>query len=154
MALPFTFQRTTLKSWVEPWDEARFEVAQQVLGGIPLSLGIDKLSCDRESDRYISLSHCCTSSHCQHYPHSFVSQTTQVVVALKEELSAAHANLNRLQQEADTKVLARANSNNGSRQGGGAGDVVNKVPVSLEVKSPPVELRSSGEVLLQSSCTP
>ena len=77
-----------------------------------------------------------------------------MVAGLKEELNAAHVNLNRLQQEADTKVLSRATSNNGGRQGGGAGGVVNKVPVSLEIKAPPVELRSSGEVLLLSSCTP
>ena len=73
----------------------------------------------------------------------------QVVVGLKEELSTTQTKLNRLQQEADAKVLARAASHNGNgnRQGGGAGGVASKVPVSLEVRIPPSEPRSSGEVL-------
>ena len=71
-----------------------------------------------------------------------------MVVGLKEELSGTQMKLNRLQQEADAKVLARAASHNGSRQGGGAVGVANTAPVSLEIKAPPVELRSSGEVML------
>lgn len=67
---------------------------------------------------------------------------------LKEELGVAQTKLNRLQHEVDTKVLARAANNEAGRQGGGAGGVVNKAPTSLEVKIPPVEQRSSGEVLL------
>ena len=70
----------------------------------------------------------------------------QVVDGLKEELSVAQAKLNRLQHEADAKVLARAANNEVGRQGGGAGGVANKAPTSLEVKIPPVEQRSSGEV--------
>ena len=66
---------------------------------------------------------------------------------LKEELSVTQTKLNRLQHEADTKVLARAANNEGGRQGGGAVGVANKAPASLEVKVPPVEQRSSGEVL-------
>lgn len=67
---------------------------------------------------------------------------------LKEELGATQSKLNRLQHEADAKVLARAANNEGGRQGRGAGGETNKVPVSLglEVKAPPVEQRSSGEV--------
>lgn len=65
---------------------------------------------------------------------------------LKEELSAAQTKLNRLQHEADAKVLARAANNEGTRQGGGVGGVANKALASLEVKIPPVEQRSSGEV--------
>lgn len=67
---------------------------------------------------------------------------------LKEELSAAQTKLNRLQHEADAKVLARAANNDAGRQGGGAGGVANKAPVNLEVKVPPVEQRSSGEVYI------
>lgn len=69
------------------------------------------------------------------------------MASLKEELSVTQTKLNRLQREADAKVLARAATGNGNKQGGGAVGVANKVPVSLEVKAPPVELRSSGEVL-------
>ena len=65
---------------------------------------------------------------------------------LKEELSVAQTKLNRLQHEADAKVLARAANNEAGRQGGGAGGVANKATTSLEVKIPPVEQRSSGEV--------
>lgn len=79
--------------------------------------------------------------------HSTVLSTLQVVDGLKEELGVAQAKLNRLQHEADTKVLARATNNNGSRHVGGVGGVANTVPSSLEVKAPPVELRSSGEVM-------
>ena len=74
----------------------------------------------------------------------------QVVDGLKEELSVAQTKLNRLQQEADAKVLARAANNEGGRQGGGGGGVANKAPTSLEVKVPPVEQRSSGEVYISS----
>ena len=74
----------------------------------------------------------------------------QVVDGLKEELSVAQTKLNRLQHEADAKVLARAANNEGGRQGGGAGGVANKAPTSLEVKVPPVEQRSSGEVYISS----
>ena len=68
------------------------------------------------------------------------------MAGLKEELSVAQAKLNRLQHEADAKVLARAANNEAGRQGGGAGGMANKAPTSLEVKIPPVEQRSSGEV--------
>lgn len=74
----------------------------------------------------------------------------QVVDGLKEELSVVQTKLNRLQHEADAKVLARAANNEGGRQGGGAGGVANKAPTSLEVKVPPVEQRSSGEVYILS----
>ena len=67
---------------------------------------------------------------------------------LKEELSATQTKLNRLQHEADAKVLARATNNEGGRQVGGVVGVASKVPVSLEVKVPPVEQRSSGEVII------
>ena len=69
-----------------------------------------------------------------------------MVDGLKEELSAAHSNLSRLQREADAKVLARAANHDGNRQMGGAGGVANVVPSTLEVKVPPAEPRSSGEV--------
>lgn len=70
---------------------------------------------------------------------------------MKEELNGTQVKLNRLQHEADAKVLARAaNHNGGNRQGGGGGGAVgvagNNVPTKLEIKAPPVELRSSGEV--------
>ena len=64
------------------------------------------------------------------------------------ELNAAQTKLNRLQHEADAKVLARAANNDAGRQGGGAGGVASKAPASLEVKVPPVEQRSSGEVYI------
>ena len=74
-----------------------------------------------------------------------------MVNGLKEELSAAHVNLSRLQREADTKVLARATNHDGSRQVGGAVGVANTAPIpsTLEVRIPPAEQRSSGEVMLK-----
>ena len=74
-----------------------------------------------------------------------------MVSGLKEELNGTQVKLNRLQHEADAKVLARAaNHNGGNRQGGGGRGAVgvagNNVPTKLEIKAPPVELRSSGEV--------
>ena len=71
--------------------------------------------------------------------------------SLKEDLGVAQTKLNRLQHEADAKILARAANNDAGRQGGGAGAVANKAPASLEVKVPPVEQRSSGEVFCESS---
>ena len=68
---------------------------------------------------------------------------------LKEELSAAHVNLSRLQREADAKVLARATNHDGHKQVGGAGGVASTAPSTLEVRIPPAEQRSSGEVRLK-----
>ena len=67
------------------------------------------------------------------------------MVGLKEELQTAHAEISRLQREADVRVLARATTE-GGQQPNKRGASHNNM--HLEIKTPPNEPRSSGEVCL------
>ena len=74
--------------------------------------------------------------------HSLQEEHRRVIEGLKEDSKAAHREVSRLQQEADTKVLARAAA---SQEGGGG---QGKEPQAQEAKLllPPKEQRSAGEV--------
>ena len=72
---------------------------------------------------------------------SLQEEHRRVIDRLKEESKAAHREVSRLQQEADTKVLARAAA---SQEGGGG---QGREPQTQEAKLvPPKEQRSAGEV--------
>lgn len=78
--------------------------------------------------------------------HTLQEEHRRAVEGLKEEAKTAHREVSRLQQEADTKVLARAAA---SQEGGGG---QGKEPQTHEAKLPlpPKEQRSAGEV--RASC--
>lgn len=68
----------------------------------------------------------------------------QVVCGLKEDLEVAQNEFNRLQQEADSRVLAKSNAASGPSSSEGA-------PHPQTLERPPNEQRSSGEVRMDSA---
>ena len=74
--------------------------------------------------------------------HGLQEEHQRVVEGLKEEIQAAHREVSRLQQEADTRVLARATA----VQEGGGGPGKEQQIQETRPPLPPKEQRSAGEV--------